>query len=190
VSTLNADGTNLTDLTFSAIGHTTVNTVIGWVPSTATPGSVLPGAIGAGDTCIPVSDTSFFSLAGGYALIGTELVSYTGLGTSCGAVSGARAGGGAGAAATAGALTGVTRNLNGQGSAHTAGTTVTPAVAPAACVGDCDGNAVVSIGEVSKCINMFLGQPLALCPVSDANQDGHVSIGEVTQCVNRFLNGC
>jgi len=65
------------------------------------------------------------------------------------------------------------------------------------CTGDCDGNGVVTIGEVIKCVNMFLGQPFcnptnpALgCPVADANLNGGVSIGEVIQCVNRFLNEC
>jgi hypothetical protein len=87
-------------------------------PASAT----LTTSIGATDTCIPVSDTSIFSPTGGFALVGTELISYTGIGTSCP---------GAGAAA-AGALTGVTRNLNGQGGAHDAGTTVVPAQAPPA----------------------------------------------------------
>jgi hypothetical protein len=65
------------------------------------------------------------------------------------------------------------------------------------CTGDCDGSGRVSIGEVVRCLNLFLGQPLCdmsnpslSCPVADANLDGSVSIGEVTQCVNRFLNGC
>lgn len=65
------------------------------------------------------------------------------------------------------------------------------------CTGDCDGYGRVTIGEVIKCVNLFLGQPLCSvasphlsCPVADANNDGRVSIGEVTQCVNRFLNGC
>lgn len=65
------------------------------------------------------------------------------------------------------------------------------------CTGDCDGDGQVTIGEVTKCINLFLGQPLcgmgnpaSSCPVADANLDGQVSIGEVTQCVNRFLSGC
>lgn len=65
------------------------------------------------------------------------------------------------------------------------------------CTGDCDGNGRVTIGEVIKCVNLFLGQPLCNptnaslnCPVADANLNGSVSIGEVTQCVNRFLGGC
>jgi len=65
------------------------------------------------------------------------------------------------------------------------------------CNGDCDGNGTVSIGEVTKCINLFLGQPLCNaanpvlnCPVADTNGNGTVSIGEVTQCIGKFLNGC
>ena len=65
------------------------------------------------------------------------------------------------------------------------------------CTGDCDGNGQVTIGEITKCVNMFLGQPFcnpanpALgCPAADADLSGSVSIGEVVQCVNRFLDGC
>jgi hypothetical protein len=65
------------------------------------------------------------------------------------------------------------------------------------CTGDCDGNARVSIGEVIRCVNLFLGQPVCnfanpalSCPVADVNLNGTVTIGEVTQCVNRFLLGC
>jgi hypothetical protein len=65
------------------------------------------------------------------------------------------------------------------------------------CTGDCNGNGQVTIGEVIKCVNLFLGQPLCdpsdpalTCPVADANLSGSVSIGEVTQCVMRFLTSC
>jgi hypothetical protein len=65
------------------------------------------------------------------------------------------------------------------------------------CTGDCDGNGTVSIGEVVKSVNLFLGQPICnasdpsrSCPAADSNLDGSVSIGEVTQCINRFLGGC
>ncbi len=65
------------------------------------------------------------------------------------------------------------------------------------CTGDCDGNGAVSLGELGKCINAFLGRPLCnvvnpelSCPAADANLDGAVSIGEVEQCVNRLLGGC
>lgn len=70
-------------------------------------------------------------------------------------------------------------------------------IAVTTCTGDCDGDGQVTIGEVVKCINLFLGQPLCDtrdaslgCPVADSNLDGTVSIGEVVQCVNRFLSGC
>lgn len=65
------------------------------------------------------------------------------------------------------------------------------------CTGDCNGNNSVTIGEVVKCVNLFLGQPFcnltnpaASCPVADASNNGVVSIGEVVQCVNSFLHGC
>lgn len=65
------------------------------------------------------------------------------------------------------------------------------------CTGDCNGNGRVTIGEVIKCVNLFLGQPFCnprnaslSCPVADANLSGVVSIGEVVGCVNQFLNGC
>jgi len=65
------------------------------------------------------------------------------------------------------------------------------------CTGDCNGNGTVSIGEVTRCINLFLGQPVCdsanptlSCPIADANNSGGVSIGEVTLCVNNFLGGC
>ncbi len=65
------------------------------------------------------------------------------------------------------------------------------------CTGDCDANNVVSIGEVVRCINAFLGaglcsptHPESSCPVADANLDGTVSLGEVSACTSRFLGGC
>jgi hypothetical protein len=65
------------------------------------------------------------------------------------------------------------------------------------CTGDCNGDEHVTIGEVVKCVNLFLGYPLCnlsnsslSCPVADANLNGQVSIGEVTLCINRFLYGC
>jgi PKD repeat protein len=52
--------------------------------------------------------------------------------------------------------------------------------------GDCDGDGSVSIGEVQKAINMFLGTLAPGCGV-DCNQDGSVSIGEVQKVINAFL---
>jgi len=52
--------------------------------------------------------------------------------------------------------------------------------------GDCNGDDGVSIGEVQKAINMFLGAEPPGCGV-DVNGDGTVSIGEVQQVINAFL---
>jgi PKD repeat protein len=52
--------------------------------------------------------------------------------------------------------------------------------------GDCDGDGQVSIGEVQKAINMFLGSQSVGCGV-DCNRDGEVSIGEVQKVINGFL---
>jgi PKD repeat protein len=52
--------------------------------------------------------------------------------------------------------------------------------------GDCDGDGAVSIGEVQKAINMFLGTLAPGCGV-DCSGDGTVSIGEVQKVINAFL---
>jgi M6 family metalloprotease-like protein len=52
--------------------------------------------------------------------------------------------------------------------------------------GDCDGDGAVSIGEVQKAINMFLGTLAPACGV-DCNGDGTISIGEVQKVINNFL---
>ena len=52
--------------------------------------------------------------------------------------------------------------------------------------GDCDGDGSVSIAELQKAINMFLGAVRPECGV-DCDGDGAVSIGEVQKVVNGFL---
>jgi PKD repeat protein len=52
--------------------------------------------------------------------------------------------------------------------------------------GDCNGDGTVSIGEVQKAINMFLGIAAVDCGV-DCNGNGSVSIGEVQKVINCFL---
>lgn len=52
--------------------------------------------------------------------------------------------------------------------------------------GDCDGDGVVSIGEVQRAINMFLGIAPPDCGV-DSDGDGVVSIGDVQRVINAFL---
>lgn len=59
-------------------------------------------------------------------------------------------------------------------------------VGPRPVPGDCDGDGTVSIGEVQKAVNMFLGIQSPACGV-DCNGDGSVSIGEVQRVVNNFL---
>ena len=53
--------------------------------------------------------------------------------------------------------------------------------------GDYDGDGVVSIGEVQKAINMFLGLMSPEC-YADCNADGTISIGEVQKVINAFLD--
>jgi YD repeat-containing protein len=60
------------------------------------------------------------------------------------------------------------------------------AVAGPVVPGDCDGDGTVSIGEVQKAINMFLGTMTPACGV-DCSGDGTVSIGEVQKVINGFL---
>ena len=52
--------------------------------------------------------------------------------------------------------------------------------------GDCDGSGTVSIGEVQKAINMFLGAAAPDCGV-DCDGNGQVSIGELQKVINAFL---
>ena len=53
-------------------------------------------------------------------------------------------------------------------------------------MGDCDGDGTVSIGEVQKAINMFLGAVPPDCGV-DCDGGGNVSIGELQKVINGFL---
>ena len=52
--------------------------------------------------------------------------------------------------------------------------------------GDCDGSGTVSIGEVQRAINMFLGGAAPDCGV-DCEGNGQISIGEVQKVINGFL---
>ena len=52
--------------------------------------------------------------------------------------------------------------------------------------GDCDGDSAVSIAELQKAINMFLGSIPPECGV-DCDGDGKISIGEVQKVINAFL---
>ena len=152
--------------------------------------SVLSTPITATATCIPVSDTSVFSPAGGFALIDSELISYVGVGTSCSGASGATAGAGTRAAAMV--LTGVRRNFNGRGGAHAAATPVSPAAAPSAYVGDCDASGVVTVDEIITLARIALGAAHASeCPsgLPATATDADVTVAVIMQAVNKALIG-
>ncbi len=55
--------------------------------------------------------------------------------------------------------------------------------------GDCSEDWSVTIGEVQRSVNMFLGAEPLGC-FSDFNGDGKVSIGEVQRVINCFLGEC
>lgn len=60
--------------------------------------------------------------------------------------------------------------------------------AAVACVGDCNGNGVVTIGELQQGLNQFFGAPATDC--FDVNGNGVISIGELQQGLNNFFTGC
>jgi len=60
-----------------------------------------------------------------------------------------------------------------------------------ACVGDCDGNAAVSVSELITGVRIILGgAPLSECPIFDATPDGELRIAELVMAVGNALNGC
>lgn len=62
---------------------------------------------------------------------------------------------------------------------------------PSGCVGDCDGDGVVGIDELLRCVNIAINiQPLGLCPACDRDTSGAVSIDELVRAIGNALNGC
>ncbi|GIV04382.1 MAG: hypothetical protein KatS3mg015_3212 [Fimbriimonadales bacterium] len=60
-----------------------------------------------------------------------------------------------------------------------------------ACVGDCNGDAEVTIDELVSMVNIALGtQPTTACTAGDASGDGEITIEEIISAVNNALNGC
>jgi len=69
--------------------------------------------------------------------------------------------------------------------------TATPGTPAAGCVGDCNGDAVVAIGELIRGVNIALGnQPLDTCPSFDSDADGRVTIPELIRAVTYALASC
>lgn len=87
--------------------------------------------------------------------------------------------------ATAGTYT-WTLTVTQGGSTCTKSGTVTVSGGGGSKPGDCDGNGTVSIGEVQKGVNMYLGTQTVGCG-ADCSGDGTVSIGEVQKVVNAYL---
>lgn len=55
------------------------------------------------------------------------------------------------------------------------------------CPGDCDGDLVVSVGEVVTCIGRALGGESDDCAACDPNEDGQVTIDEIVEVVGATL---
>lgn len=77
----------------------------------------------------------------------------------------------------------------------TATSTVTPTSTPTPdnlpCVGDCDGDGVISVGELVRGVSIALGlTDLDSCPEFDRNGDDAVGIDELVLAVGGSLHGC
>jgi hypothetical protein len=63
--------------------------------------------------------------------------------------------------------------------------------ARAACVGDCNGDAAVTVNELVLGVNIALGTAaLPQCPSLDANGDGEVAINEIVVAVGNASSSC
>ena len=59
------------------------------------------------------------------------------------------------------------------------------------CVGDCGGDAAVTVDELLTMVNIALGNADAgSCTAGNANHDGQITIDEILAAVNHALNGC
>ena len=83
---------------------------------------------------------------------------------------------------TSGSFTWTFTALSGEARCTKSGTILVESGLP----GDCDGSGTVSIGEVQRVINMFLGAAAPDCG-ADCDGNGQVSIGEVQKVINGFL---
>lgn len=60
-----------------------------------------------------------------------------------------------------------------------------------ACVGDCNGNGVVTLGEVQTALDIFFDEDLIdECRAADANGNGSVTLGEVQASLDNFFDDC
>jgi hypothetical protein len=68
---------------------------------------------------------------------------------------------------------------------------VTATATPNDCPGDCDGNRMVTVAELTRMITIALGRAdISTCPAGDADGDGEISINDLVRAVSSALNGC
>ena len=61
----------------------------------------------------------------------------------------------------------------------------------AACVGDCNGDAVVSVDEIIRAVGIALGdQPVDACAAADTDASGDITVDEILAALNVALEGC
>jgi hypothetical protein len=65
-----------------------------------------------------------------------------------------------------------------------------PAVAQPLCIGDCNGDASVTMNEIITLVNIALGSADASACANGIPSDGGDEIGLIIQAVNNALNGC
>ena len=62
---------------------------------------------------------------------------------------------------------------------------------PPTCLGDCSGNAVVTIDELIRLVNIALdNQPITACGEGDRDFNRRVTIDELVTAVRAALEGC
>jgi len=62
---------------------------------------------------------------------------------------------------------------------------------PEGCVGDCNGNAAVTIDELIALVNIALGNhDVSACDAGDGDGNGEVTVAEIIHAVNHALDGC
>jgi hypothetical protein len=70
-------------------------------------------------------------------------------------------------------------------------TSATPAPPAPSCVGDCSGNAQVTVDDILTMVNIALGNAdVITCDAGDGNQDGQITVDEILTAVYNALNGC
>jgi hypothetical protein len=59
------------------------------------------------------------------------------------------------------------------------------------CVGDCNGDRVVSVGELTTGVNILLGtMPMSMCPACEPASGGPMTVDVIIRAVDAALEGC